>query len=105
MYWHDMAWWAWIPMTFVMVLFWGVLAWLVVRLFSDRDAGRGAPETSARQILDARFARGEIGVGEYEQARRLLDAPRLPNDRGDDAGPDDERDRPPLAPTGDRARA
>lgn len=36
------------------------------------DAGRGSTTGDAAQILRARFARGEITEGEYEQARRLL---------------------------------
>lgn len=72
MYWHDMSWWAWLPMTVGMVLFWGLLAWLIIRLLSGGGSDRAATEPPPRQILDARFARGEIGAEEYEHARRLL---------------------------------
>ena len=73
MYWHDMGLSAWIPMTLGMLLFWGLVAWLVVRLTSGSSTGGGGAEPSARQVLDGRLARGEIGVSEYETARRVLE--------------------------------
>ena len=73
MYWHDVGWWAWIPMTLGMLVFWVLVAWFVVRLASGSPTGSGAAEPSARQVLDARFARGEIGMSEYEAARRVLE--------------------------------
>jgi len=57
-----------------MILFWGLIALFIVWLVrsitgaGDQAAGR----KSARQILDERFARGEIDQGEYEQKRRML---------------------------------
>jgi putative membrane protein len=62
----------------MMVLFWiGLIVTilLVVRAF---DGGRGryrpdAPtEPGAHQILDARFARGEISKEEYEERSKVL---------------------------------
>ena len=76
MYWNDMVWWAWIPMMTGMILFWGFVAWVVIRLLSSQEAGRGPSESPARQILDARFARGEIGASDFQRARRLLEARR-----------------------------
>jgi putative membrane protein len=54
----------------------GVL-WLA-RTGGDRGVGRGAEATgprisTARQILDERFARGEIDEEEYHARRRGLD--------------------------------
>ena len=62
----------------VMVLFWvlllgavGVLvAWL---LPGARDRGRGRPDT-AEEILDRRFALGEIDAEQYRKAREELAA-------------------------------
>ena len=78
MYWHDMVWWAWIPMSVAMLLLWALVAWLVLRLLPRGEVGDGTSEPSARRILDARFARGDIGADEYQQARSLLEreAPR-----------------------------
>lgn len=57
----------------VMGLFWLVilllLVWLAVGLFR-RDGGGGQ---SAREILDKRYARGEIDETEYRRRRAELD--------------------------------
>ena len=73
MYWHDMAWWAWAPMTIGMIIFW--VSWRGWPFAScPVKEAIGHPQSgSARQILDARFARGEVGASEYEHARRLLE--------------------------------
>lgn len=71
MYWNDAQWWAWIPMTLVMVAFWGLLAWFVVRLATNQQTTEGR-EPSALAILDARLARGEIDAAEYRALRELL---------------------------------
>jgi putative membrane protein len=61
----------WLVMSFAMLVFWaaliGVIAW-VVRSHrpTDGDANR------ARQILDERYARGEINDDEYKQRRDQL---------------------------------
>jgi len=55
------------------------LAWLLLRDRRPRSAGwswpqQSAPE-SARDILDKRYARGEITKDQYEAMRRDLSAP------------------------------
>lgn len=71
MWWdHDLGWGGWLMMTIGMGGFWilvAVLVFAVVR--SGRDAG--APSLSAREILEQRFARGEIDAEEF---RARLDA-------------------------------
>ena len=55
-----------------MILFWGLIVLAVVwtvRALTGNHAGR---ERSARQMLDERFARGEIDQGEYEQKKSML---------------------------------
>ena len=64
-------------MSLMMVVFWGGLIWLVVyaiRQFSG-SAGR-APNrvVSALEVLEERFARGEIDRDEYEDRRRVLES-------------------------------
>ena len=56
-----------------MILVWGLI--LVVVLLLVRAIGGGFPRAgkSARQVLDERFARGEIDQREYEERRRLLE--------------------------------
>ncbi len=90
MYWHDMSWWAWLPMTLGMVLVWGVVAWAVIRLIVDhRDPVREPREPTAREILDARFARGAIDATEYQDAKRLLeDGPPAPGDAHERTAPE-----------------
>ena len=67
-----------------MALFWiGVIilvVWLVVRAFpgSRRDdgVGSGQPGETPEQVLDRRFAAGEVDVATYESMRATLRANR-----------------------------
>ncbi len=61
----------------LMLLFWGGLifggVWLVKALFNGAQSGPAAPrQPSAREILDQRYARGEISREEYETIKRDL---------------------------------
>jgi putative membrane protein len=62
-------------MLLFMVLFWGGLlalgVWVVARL-THVPAATTPPETP-RQILDRRFANGEIDAEQYAAARQLLE--------------------------------
>lgn len=66
----DGGWmWLWgslMMLTWVAVI--GGAVWLIVR--SVRGDGRSS--STARELLDERLARGEIGVEEYQQRRDLL---------------------------------
>lgn len=73
------GWGGWLAMGLFMLIFWGVLVWAVVTLtrhWQSRPPGapteppRGA--SGPRQIIDERFARGEIDEAEYRQRRDLL---------------------------------
>ena len=66
MWWyHDPGWGGWLMMTIGMAGFWILLAVLVVALLrSGRPAGTPGPD--AREILQQRFARGEIDAEEYQ---------------------------------------
>jgi putative membrane protein len=77
MYGHGFGW-AW--MVF-MPLFWiallAVVIWAIVRLVSPGGAprevdGAGPRRESAREILDRRFAAGEIDADTYTRARERL---------------------------------
>lgn len=64
----------WLVMTLAMVAFWGLLVWAVVALFRSTQPGRtdrSAPP-DALEILDMRFARGEIDEDEYHARRSVL---------------------------------
>ena len=63
----------------LMLLFWGLLiagaVWLAKAVFVGRDRPPGTPgrqDLSPREVLDQRYARGEIRREEYEQIRADL---------------------------------
>ncbi|MFF7974599.1 SHOCT domain-containing protein [Streptomyces sp. NPDC007905] len=81
-YWHGggWAWMAFMPLVWILLL--GLFVWVVVRLTqhpTDRDSrqgmGRSARETP-EEILDRRFASGEIDADTYTEARERLAAHR-----------------------------
>jgi putative membrane protein len=58
-----------------MLVFWILIIGLVVlaiRGFSDRSGMGGGTETTAEDILQDRFARGEIDEEEYERRKATL---------------------------------
>ena len=63
--WHYGGWW----MGLGMAAFWIVVAvgvWALVR------AGQRPEHRNARDILDERYARGDLSKDEYEERRRVL---------------------------------
>lgn len=70
--WWMLMGWIW------MVVFWGLIIWgiyTIVNAITKRGgAGVGSQdgEPSAIEILERRYARGEISAGEFEEARRRL---------------------------------
>jgi putative membrane protein len=64
----------------VMLIFWGGLifggAWLAKSIFSSNQKNKGGlevlPQTTARDILDQRYARGEITREQYETMKQDL---------------------------------
>ena len=72
------AWGAWVTMGVMMLLFCGVVAWVVVTLVgrgsgtAPRGDGRRETLSDPQRILDERFARGEIDADEYRQRRDTL---------------------------------
>jgi putative membrane protein len=72
---NGMGWGGWLLMTLTTVAFWALVVFGIVALF--RGAGGVGPRSSgrqqdARQILDERFARGEIDAEEYRLRRSIL---------------------------------
>lgn len=63
-----------------LVIFWGVLilgaVWLVRSIFAAGEGRSGAGRAAAtpREILDQRYARGELSRDEYEVIRQDLEA-------------------------------
>jgi len=80
--WHDTGWGPgmWITMGLMMLVFWGLIAALVVYVVHnlgqrhhDNNSTAGvAPPDQAMRILGERFARGDIDAAEYNQRRDLL---------------------------------
>ena len=71
----DGGWWAFAMMfmslAFIALIVVGVV--LVVRSSSHEERSRARPEPNrALDLLDERFARGEIDQVEYEERRRVL---------------------------------
>ena len=69
------GWGGWLVMTLVMVAFWGLVIWGLVAIFrststSDRNARDRARDPL--EILDERFARGEIDVEEYRARQDVI---------------------------------
>ena len=61
----------WLFMLLPLALF-IILVLILVRSY-DSDRGRMPPPKTAREILDERFAKGEIDREEYEMRRKVLD--------------------------------
>jgi putative membrane protein len=70
----DGGWWG--AGMVAMVVFWvavvAAVVWAVARLTRRAPAARQTPE-SARQVLDRRFAAGELDEEQYARARRVLE--------------------------------
>ena len=61
--------WGWFGMVGVGLLFWGVVIWCIVTL--TRRVG-DPPRRDARDVLDERYARGDIDEQEYRTRRETL---------------------------------
>jgi putative membrane protein len=78
MYWDHMNGWGWAMMLFWTLIalgFLGLVAWAIAtwaRGGGLSPAGTASAGQTARDLLDERFARGEIDVEEYETRRQAL---------------------------------
>jgi putative membrane protein len=81
MWWNHGGWGAgdWLAMSFMMVVFWGLLIALVVWLVRGNRPGYGSedrpasdPTQRADDVLAERFARGEIDEDEFTKRRQVL---------------------------------
>lgn len=73
MMWRDGGGWSWGMMFVGMVMmigFWVLVAWVIVTVVRRPDARPSSGD--AQQILDERFARGELDADEYRQRRDAL---------------------------------
>ena len=79
-WWHNSGW-GWFWMTVMMVVFWGLVAVAVVAVVralgaQDRNATPRGSTPSPDEVLDERFARGDIDVDEYRRHSDELTAHR-----------------------------
>ena len=74
MYWSGMGWGGWIMMTVTLFAFWALVAAGIVALVrsTHSDPAPHDRRKDARQLLDERFARGEIDEDDYNRRRELL---------------------------------
>lgn len=66
----------WLAMTFAALVLVGIVivgAWAAVHLLHGTFAGRTVGSGAAREILDERYARGELDDEEYDRRRLMLD--------------------------------
>lgn len=77
--WNNMGWamgWGWLFMILVLV---GIVLLVVALIRGGSSGGRQGPRTGggqrsrARELLDERYARGEIDGAEYDERRRRLE--------------------------------
>lgn len=83
---HDgPGWGGWVLMTLMMVGFWALVVFAVIALFrGTRADGEWSPDRrDPTQILDERFARGEIDEDEYHARSAVLRASGRHNHRPD----------------------
>ena len=77
---YGMGWGGWLLMALTTVGFWALVVFAIVAIFrGGREAtpnGRLSSDRSAEQILDERFARGEIDADEYHARQVELRVPR-----------------------------
>ncbi len=74
--WGGMGWGGWVVMILAMVAVWALVAFAGIAIFRGIRNGRSGtlPEQDASQILDERFARGEIDIDEYHARQDALRA-------------------------------
>ncbi len=70
------GWGGWLVMAVGMIAFWGLVVFAVVAIFRGIGRTNGPadqpPRRDALQILDERFARGEIDADEYHARQAAL---------------------------------
>lgn len=75
-YGDGMGWLGWVMMTLIALAFWGLLAFGGIAVWRSLGRDRRSPSSEGRhaaeQLLDDRFARGEIDQDEYARRRGVL---------------------------------
>jgi putative membrane protein len=71
-WWHGLWWFMWVAPVIVLVIFAVVLLRDSPRWWIDRTRERLHHHETAREILDRRYASGEITREQYEEMKRVL---------------------------------
>lgn len=75
----DMGWGWWIIGPAMMIIFWGIVAWLIVSLTRTTNTrGSSTGMDSAHEIANRRFATGEIDDEEHSRILQHLEKSRHP---------------------------
>ena len=78
--WGGGSWVGWLVGGVMMLVFWGLLIFGGIAVWRAVDrSGRGRQQidrSTPEQVLDERFARGEVGLDEYTKRRELLHSQR-----------------------------
>ena len=69
---HIMDGWDWAWMTTMMVLFWGLVATVVVVALRHSPVETRRPTVTPEEVLQRRLAAGEIDVNEYHERLNAL---------------------------------
>ncbi len=74
MFWYGAHWAFWQAslMWVGMIVFWGLLIWAIYALITAATRKPPRQDSSAREILDQRLARGDIDEAEYQRLRDLI---------------------------------
>jgi putative membrane protein len=79
--WYGIGPWMWLSMGLFWLLLIVVIIWLVARLTPMRRYGDTRQAEAPEEILDRRFARGEIDIETYQAHRAALLSSRSPGRR------------------------
>ena len=70
------GWAGWLVMVVAMVAFWGLVIFAVIAIFrgigKTNEPAKWRPRRDPMQILDERFARGELDLDEYHARQDVL---------------------------------
>lgn len=64
-----------LPLAAMVIALYFVIRWSVAAGIRDAGGGSFGGTQTAREVLDGRYARGEIGPEDYERVRRDLETP------------------------------
>jgi putative membrane protein len=71
------GWGAWLAMSLAMIAFWAFVAWVIVMVVRGSGwAGSWSRPRTPFDVLDERYARGEIDEDEYRRRRDLISPDR-----------------------------